>query len=119
MPPAPPVIHVVSGNGPGMKVYIRGNPATQGEAAPQGFLRCCRATTRRRQGRGRLELANAIAVKDNPLTARVIVNRVWARHFGRGLVGTPSNFGELGERPTPSRTARLAWRSTSSRTAGR
>jgi hypothetical protein len=45
-------------------------------------------------------LAEAIASKDNPLTARVIVNRVWGWHFGRGLVGTPSNFGQLGERPT-------------------
>src|SRR5262249_49882179 len=49
---------------------------------------------------GRLELAEAIASPDNPLTARVIVNRVWQRHFGRGLVGTASNFGALGERPT-------------------
>src|SRR5262249_35906608 len=42
----------------------------------------------------------AIAGKDNPLTARVLVNRVWALNFGRPLVGTPSNFGALGERPT-------------------
>src|SRR6185437_16189730 len=48
----------------------------------------------------RLDLANAIATKDNPLTARVIVNRVWAWHFGRGIVGTPSNFGKLGNAPT-------------------
>jgi hypothetical protein len=52
------------------------------------------------QGSGRLELANAIASKDNPLTARVIVNRIWQHHFGKGLVRTPSNFGALGERPT-------------------
>ena len=51
-------------------------------------------------GSGRLELANAIASKDNPLTARVFVNRVWMYHFGRGIVATPSNFGQLGERPT-------------------
>jgi hypothetical protein len=53
-----------------------------------------------KNGSGRLELARAIASKDNPLTARVIVNRVWAHLFGRGLVGTPSNFGSLGERPS-------------------
>src|SRR5262249_42871156 len=41
-----------------------------------------------------------IASPDNPLTARVMVNRVWAQHFGKGLVRTPSNFGALGERPT-------------------
>ena len=52
------------------------------------------------QGSGRLELANAIASKDNPLTARVIVNRIWEHHFGKGLVRTPSNFGAMGERPT-------------------
>jgi hypothetical protein len=52
------------------------------------------------QGSGRLELARAIASRDNPLTARVLVNRVWQQHFGRGIVGTPSNFGLLGERPT-------------------
>ena len=48
----------------------------------------------------RLDLANAIASKDNPLTARVIVNRIWSWHFGRGLVATPSNFGQLGDRPS-------------------
>src|SRR5262249_32467346 len=51
-------------------------------------------------GSGRLELADAIASKDNPLTARIIVNRIWLHHFGRGLVGTPSNFGKLGDRPS-------------------
>jgi len=47
-----------------------------------------------------LQLAEAIADDSNPLTARVIVNRVWQQHFGRGIVSTPSNFGQLGERPT-------------------
>ena len=51
-------------------------------------------------GSGRLELARAIASKDNPLTARVIVNRVWQYHFGFGLVRTPSDFGVRGEKPT-------------------
>ena len=48
----------------------------------------------------RLSLANWIASKDNPLTARVIVNRVWQLHFGEGLVRTPSDFGKNGEKPT-------------------
>src|SRR5206468_2927747 len=52
------------------------------------------------KGSGRLELAQAIASKDNPLTARVMVNRIWKHHFGKGLVRTPSNFGALGEPPT-------------------
>ena len=52
------------------------------------------------QGSGRLQLASAIADPANPLTARVMANRIWQRHFGRGIVGTPDNFGRLGERPT-------------------
>ncbi len=99
MPPAPPVVHVISGNGPGMKVYIRGNPATTGDAAPKGFLQVLPAAEAGNNF-SRLDLANAIASRDNPLTARVIVNRVWAWHFGRGLVSTPSNFGALGDRPS-------------------
>lgn len=51
-------------------------------------------------GSGRWELAQWIASGDNPLTARVIVNRVWQHHFGKGLVHTPNNFGQLGEPPT-------------------
>ncbi len=51
-------------------------------------------------GSGRLELAQAIVDPDNPLTARVIVNRVWQHHFGQGLVRTPSDFGVRSEPPT-------------------
>jgi hypothetical protein len=52
------------------------------------------------RGSGRLELARAIVDSSNPLTARVIVNRVWLHHFGRGLVSTPSDFGLRSEPPT-------------------
>src|SRR5581483_9918449 len=48
----------------------------------------------------RLALANWLASKDNPLTARVMANRVWQFHFGRGIVPTPNDFGKLGEQPT-------------------
>jgi hypothetical protein len=100
VPPAPPAVHVVSGIGAGMKVFLRGNPNTPGEDAPKGFLRVLPSASKSGKDYTRLELANDIASADNPLTARVIVNRVWAWHFGRGLVATPSNFGALGERPS-------------------
>ncbi len=99
-PPAPLQAHVLSGAGSGMKVYIRGNPATKGEDAPKGFLQVLSKPGASAKDYTRLDLATAIATKDNPLTARVFVNRVWAWHFGRGLVDTPSNFGVLGGRPS-------------------
>jgi mono/diheme cytochrome c family protein len=84
------------------KVNIRGNPMNLGEEAPRRFLTILAKDTPPpfANGSGRLELARAIASPENPLTARVIVNRIWAHHFGRGIVSTPSNFGHLGERPT-------------------
>jgi hypothetical protein len=102
MPPPYPAAHVLSGGGSGMKVYIRGNPAAKGEDAPKGFLQVLDTSPQRKQGSAytRLDLANAIATPENPLTARVMVNRVWQAHFGRGLVNTPSNFGSLGDRPS-------------------
>jgi mono/diheme cytochrome c family protein len=84
------------------KVAIRGNAENLGEEAPRRFLRalCEGEPEPFQQGSGRLELANAIASEKNPLTARVMANRVWAWHFGEGIVRTTSNFGQLGERPT-------------------
>jgi hypothetical protein len=83
-----------------LQVHLRGNPHRLGDAVPRGFLSVLSPATRTTfaQGSGRLELARAIAT--HPLAARVIVNRVWAGHFGTGLVNTPSNFGINGERPT-------------------
>jgi hypothetical protein len=98
-----PVAHgLTEGNAADMKVYVRGNFQALGDVAPRRFLRVLAGDKPQlfTRGSGRLELAEAIATKDNPLTARVIVNRVWQWHFGRGIVGTPSNFGALGERPT-------------------
>jgi hypothetical protein len=85
-----------------MKVLIRGDRNNQGEVAPRRFLSALSGKERAlfHQGSGRLQLAEAIADGQNPLTARVIVNRVWQQHFGRGIVNTPSNFGQLGERPS-------------------
>ncbi len=103
-PPAPLKIHGVSGGGQPMRVHIRGRVENLGEDAPPGFLRILQQTSTGKPGaRGsftRLELASAIATSQNPLTARVYVNRIWQHHFGRGIVGTPSNFGKLGELPT-------------------
>ncbi len=80
------------------RVFIRGNPARLGEPAPRaypGFLGGQKFT----DGSGRLELALLIASKDNPLTARVIVNRVWMHHFGKPLVAQPSDFGVQSAKP--------------------
>jgi cytochrome c553 len=95
-------MHVVAeGNPADLPVFVRGDVNTPGPVAPRRFLEVLDPEGDRfEQGSGRAELADAIADPSNPLTARVIVNRLWARHFGRPLVGTPSNFGELGERPT-------------------
>src|SRR5207253_10669950 len=82
-----------------MRVHVRGNADNLAEEAPHHFLSILGAKPFAK-GSGRLELAEAIASPDNPLTARVLVNRLWQQHFGKGLVRTPSNFGALGERPT-------------------
>jgi mono/diheme cytochrome c family protein len=97
-----PVIHALKEGKPvTLRVHLRGNPATLAEEAPRQFLSVLSPHPRPfTKGSGRLELAEAIASHDNPLTARVMVNRVWQHHFGRGLVRTASNFGKLGEPPT-------------------
>jgi hypothetical protein len=102
-PPPVPMTHGVVDTTPtDLKVYVRGNPAKQGDTAPRRFLHIIAGDNPKRfsDGSGRKELAEAIADPNNPLTARVFVNRVWQQHFGRGIVRTPSNFGSLGERPT-------------------
>jgi hypothetical protein len=83
-------------------VLQRGNPANPGEEVPRQFLQVLAGDKREpfHDGSGRLELARAIASADNPLTARVFVNRAWMYHFGEGLVRTPSNFGLRGDPPT-------------------
>ena len=75
---------------------------TAGRPCRGSSWKCCAGEPRKpfTEGSGRLELAQAIASKDNPLTARVMVNRVWLHHFGKGLVRTPSDFGLRGEPPT-------------------
>ena len=85
------------------RVAIRGNPARPGKEVPRRFLRVLTPGGEAQpfaDGSGRLGLARAIASPDNPLTARVMVNRIWHHHFGAGLVTTPSDFGSRGEPPT-------------------
>tara|TARA_B100000029_G_scaffold415536_1_gene419381 strand:- start:160 stop:2019 length:1860 start_codon:yes stop_codon:yes gene_type:complete len=96
-------IHMVHDKKPeNLHVFLRGNPETKGEIVPRRFLRVLSEGEPKpfTQGTGRLELAESIVSPDNPLTARVIVNRVWLMFFGRGLVTTPSNFGLLGTKPS-------------------
>ncbi len=82
-------------------VFIRGNPNNPGVETPPHFLTVLTGTPQPfTHGSGRLDLANAIADSSNPLTARVIVNRVWQWHFGRGIVNSPSDFGTRGDLPT-------------------
>ena len=90
------------GNATDLNVYIRGDVNRKGNLVARRFLQVLSSEEPRRldHGSGRIDLAEAIVDSNNPLAARVIVNRVWRQLMGRGLVETPSNFGSLGERPT-------------------
>lgn len=102
----------------------RGNPGSPGEAVEPGFLSVLGAAipsvtppaSGRSSGRRRA-LADWIAAPDNPLTARVIVNRVFQHHFGRGLVRTPSDFG-VQEVFLPTPNCSIGWLRSSFRMGG-
>lgn len=83
------------------RIGIRGSYTEFGEEVPRGNIRFLGGSGSRKvpQSSGRLELAQSIASPQNPLTARVYVNRVWLYLFGEGLVRTPDDFGHLGEPP--------------------
>jgi len=90
---------------PGAKdlhLFIRGNPNRPGEVVPRRFLQVLshEDSQQFQQGSGRLDLAKAITGEAASLAARVLVNRIWLAHYGQGLVTTPSNFGQSGERPS-------------------
>ena len=87
---------------PNPRVFKRGSPSRLGDEVPRQFIEAISGEKRKpfQKGSGRLELARAIASPANPLTARVIVNRIWQHHFGTGLVKTPSDFGLRAERPS-------------------
>jgi len=85
-----------------VQVFIRGNADNRGPEVPRQFPEVVAGPNRKpfQKGSGRLELAQAITSPENPLTARVLVNRVWLHHFGAGLVHTPSDFGLRSDPPT-------------------
>ena len=84
------------------RIFRRGNPGMKGDAVPRRFIAALSHGERKPfvEGSGRLEMAEAIADPGNPLTARVMANRVWQRLFGSGLVITPSDFGVRAEPPS-------------------
>ena len=104
LPPQYPFLQTIkdSKNPRDIRVAIRGDENNRGDVAPRHLpsILCEGEPKPFTKGSGRLELAEAIADPANPLTARVMVNRIWQHHFGRGIVETPSNFGKMGARPS-------------------
>ncbi|MED6299694.1 MAG: PSD1 and planctomycete cytochrome C domain-containing protein [Verrucomicrobiota bacterium] len=102
-PPKPGNAHVLAESGSAdMHIALRGDLRKKGEIAPRSFIEIIEGKDRNKysNGSGRIELSNSVVAPTNPLTARVIVNRIWGWHFGQGLVRTPSNFGTIGEKPS-------------------
>ena len=102
-PGAPPRAMVVR-DGPVHEpvIFVRGNPGRRGKNVPRQFLEIASSAERKpfTRGSGRLDLAEAIVDPQNPLTSRVIVNRIWQHHFGTGIVASPSDFGTRGMPPS-------------------
>ncbi len=101
--PLYPLAYAVSEGAPAnAKVQVRGDPKRLGEEVPRGFPQILGGQTlpKEEAGSGRLELSQWIVDPANPLTARVMVNRIWQHHFGRGIVTTPNDFGLRGQPPS-------------------
>lgn len=100
-----PVIAITDGTPEDEVVFIRGNHRNPGEIAHRQILTALKTTTGvpRFEGSGRRELAEQMIAPENPLVARVAVNRIWHHLFGRGIVESTDNFGVLGKRPTHPR----------------
>lgn len=90
------------GSGENETVFVRGSHQTPGILAPRLQLAVCGTEVKAPEatGSGRLELARMVASSSHPLTARVMVNRIWKHHFGVGIVPTTDDFGHMGEIPT-------------------
>ena len=104
-PPAVPKAYAVAEGSPhDARLFKKGEPAHPGEVVPRGFLQVLGGARLpdavKAKASGRRELAEWLADPANPLTARVLVNRVWQHHFGRGIVATPNDFGVRGKPPT-------------------
>ncbi len=100
--PCPMAYGMAEGTPHGVAVHLRGEPGQSGELVPRGFVKVLGGNSLPDEspGSGRLELAQWLTRPDNPLTARVMVNRIWQYHFGVGLVKTPNDFGVRGIPPT-------------------
>jgi hypothetical protein len=87
-----------------VRIHVRGRYDRLGPVVPRHFPEILAGNPADQppinQGSGRLQLAQWLVTPTNPMTARVMVNRLWQHHFGQGIVRSPSNFGKLGERPT-------------------
>ncbi len=107
-----PTIAMTDGFADNEHVLIRGNPKKPGDEVPRRFLEVFAGPDRKTEspGSGRLELARQLVDGSNPLATRVIVNRLWLHHFGRGLVPTPDDFGKMGQ--PPSHPELLDWLAT-------
>jgi Protein of unknown function (DUF1553)/Protein of unknown function (DUF1549)/Planctomycete cytochrome C len=103
-PPEPAMACAVEEGDPvNQKIFIRGDYNSLGEDAPKAFPKILTVSATQPEitsGSGRQRLAEWLARPEHPLTARVMVNRIWQWHFGEGIVRTPDNFGKMGERPT-------------------
>ncbi|HEY1376590.1 MAG TPA: PSD1 and planctomycete cytochrome C domain-containing protein [Gemmataceae bacterium] len=101
-PTVPRAYAVGEGKPHDARIQQKGDPKLAGDVVPRGFLTILggQRLPPDEHGSGRRELAEWITDPKNPLTARVMVNRIWQHHFGRGLVATPNDFGSRGERPS-------------------
>jgi hypothetical protein len=92
---------VKEGNSADAHLHLRGDPEKLGDPVPRRWLEIFGAMPiNSKTGSGRLDLANWITSESNPLTARVMVNRIWQHHFGKGIVQSPNDFGTRGLAPT-------------------